>query len=95
MRSRLLSKYSASMRIALANSEFCSVVGQLAKCRREFFDLAVLQPIQLAHQPALLRRLIGGIQLASQVPKMLAGMIEINDLNRAGKVLIGVVPDPV
>ncbi|MGA2117329.1 MAG: hypothetical protein ABSH56_21530 [Bryobacteraceae bacterium] len=37
----------------------------------------------------------GGMQLASQVPKMLAGVIEINDLNSTGKVPIGEVPDPV
>src|SRR5713101_4575956 len=39
--------------------------------------------------------LIGGIQFASQVPEMLAGMIEIDDLNRTWKVLIGNIPDPV
>src|SRR5580693_8251007 len=70
-------------------------VGEFAKCRREFFDLAVLQPIQLAYRPALLRSLVGGMELARQVPEMLASMIEVYDLNRSREVLIGNVPDPV
>src|SRR5215831_16252803 len=45
-------------------------------------DLADLQPIQLAYQPTLLPRLIGGIPLATQVPERLAGLIAIDDLNR-------------
>ena len=68
---------------------------QFAKRRDQFFDFAVFQPIQLVPQPALLGDFIGRIQLASQIPKMLAGMIEVDDLNRAGEVLIRNIPNPV
>jgi len=46
------------------------------------------------HDPALLRGIMGRIQFASQAPKMLTGMIEIDDLNGAGKVLLSDVSDP-
>ena len=38
---------------------------------------------------------VGGIEQASHIPEMLAGMQQINDLNRAGEVLLGDVPDPL
>ena len=60
-----------------------------------FSILPLSSQSSLRDQPTLLRRRIGGMELARQVPEMLAGMIEIDDLDRAGKVLIGDVPDPV
>src|SRR5271170_5540155 len=38
--------------------------------------------------------LVIGVQLARQVPQMLARVIEINNLNRAWKVLFGQIPNP-
>ena len=35
-----------------------------------------------------------GIQPACDLPQVLASVIEIDDLNRTGKVLIGKIPDP-
>ena len=46
------------------------------------------------HHPAFLLGLLVRIQLARQFPEVLAGVIEIDDLNRAGEVLIGNIPDP-
>jgi hypothetical protein len=43
--------------------------------------------------PSLLTGFIVGIKLARQVPKVLAGMEEIDDLNRAGEVLA--IPNPL
>jgi hypothetical protein len=44
--------------------------------------------------PPLLPALIGGEQLAGENPEVLAGMVDINDLNHARKLAIGDVPDP-
>jgi len=45
--------------------------------------------------PAFLLSLLVGIQFAGQFPEVLAGVIKIDDLNRAGEVLIGNIPDPL
>jgi hypothetical protein len=39
-------------------------------------------------------RFVVGIQLAGDIPQVLTSVIQIDDLNRAGEVLIGEVPDP-
>src|SRR5258707_5733206 len=44
--------------------------------------------------PAFLLGLLVGIQFAGQFPEVLSGVIKIDDLNRAGEVLIGNIPDP-
>ncbi len=44
--------------------------------------------------PGFLARQVVGVQFAREFPEMLAGVIEIDDLQGAGKVLIGQVPDP-
>src|SRR5260370_35584050 len=44
--------------------------------------------------PAFLLSLLVGIQFAGQFPEMLSGVIKIDDLNRAGEVLLGNIPDP-
>ena len=47
------------------------------------------------HQdPSVLVGLLVGVELASQLPQMLAGMIHIHDLGRLGEVCLGLVPDP-
>src|ERR1035437_4526963 len=35
-----------------------------------------------------------GVQFAGQFPEVLSGVIKIDDLNRAGEVLLGNIPDP-
>ena len=44
--------------------------------------------------PILLLTLVMRVQVASQVPEVLAGVIEIENLNCAGEVLVGDIPDP-
>jgi hypothetical protein len=58
------------------------------------FDLTCIESRLLAHYPAFLPDLIIGVEFASQIPQVLARMIEIDDLNGTGKVLVGDVPDP-
>jgi hypothetical protein len=60
----------------------------------EFFDLTCIGSRLLAHHPAFLPDLVIGVEFASQIPQVLARMIEIDDLNGTGKVLVGDVPDP-
>jgi hypothetical protein len=44
--------------------------------------------------PSLLHDGVIGVQLTRQFPPVLAGVIEINDLNCAREVQIGKIPDP-
>jgi hypothetical protein len=44
--------------------------------------------------PDVLVDQVVGIQLARQLPQMLARVVEINDLHCTGEVLFGKVPDP-
>jgi hypothetical protein len=46
------------------------------------------------NHPAFLLSLLIGKQFAGQFPEVLAGVIQIDDLNRAREVLIGNIPDP-
>ena len=48
----------------------------------------------MERDPGFLIPFVIGIQPASQLPQMLARMIEIDNLNRAWKVLLGKIPDP-
>ena len=41
-----------------------------------------------------LLRLVFGVQVAGQLPQVLAGVILIDNLHRAGKVLVGEIPNP-
>ena len=45
--------------------------------------------------PSFLAQWVIGEQVARQIPEVLARVKQINNLNRAGKVLIGEIPDPV
>ncbi len=38
---------------------------------------------------------VAGVEESRQIPEVLAGMIPIDDLNGAGKILVGKVPDPL
>jgi len=83
------------MRIALICSEWCwrPPASEVSSRALRF---TVLQPVQVDLQPALLGKFIGWIQqIASRVPERLAGMIEIDDLNGAGKVPIRNILDPM
>jgi hypothetical protein len=44
--------------------------------------------------PGFLVGFVVGIQLAGDIPQVLTSVIQIDDLNRAGEVQIGEVPDP-
>ena len=60
----------------------------------KFFDFPVIEPALLNHHPTLLVHFVIGVQFASQLPEVLASVIEIDNLNRAGEVLLGKIPDP-
>ena len=45
--------------------------------------------------PGFLAGFVIGMQLANQIPQVLAGVKEIDNLHRAGKMLLGQVPDPL
>src|ERR1039458_2375104 len=55
------------------------------KREREEKDIPVIQHILVNHHPASLFGLLVEIQLACQVPQMLAGVIKIDNLNGTGK----------
>ena len=44
--------------------------------------------------PRLLVGFVIGMQLAGNIPQVLASMIQVDDLNRARKMQIGKIPDP-
>gem|GEM_PF-3185075 len=48
----------------------------------------------LDHHPAFLWGLVVGVKLASQIPQVLASVIEIDTLNRTREVQLGKIPDP-
>jgi len=60
----------------------------------QLFDLAIIEFVLLTHDPTFLLGILAGVEFASQVPKMLTGMIEVDNLDRTGEVFIGDIPDP-
>src|SRR6266403_5242846 len=62
---------------------------------RQFFNLSGIEQRLVAQDPALLLSLLVRMQGPRQFPKMLAGMIEIDDWNRAREVPTGDIPDPL
>src|SRR5258706_515158 len=67
----------------------------LAKGSDEFSDLAFIEPTFLMQAyPGVAALSVGRMEQARQVPQMLAGVEQIDDLNGAGKVFLGEVPDP-
>jgi hypothetical protein len=80
-------------------TEFLGEIGvsglNLAKRSNELGDFAFVQPTFLMKpNPGVAAFGVGGIKQACQVPQVLAGVKQIDDLNGAGKVLAGQVPDP-
>jgi hypothetical protein len=61
----------------------------------EFRDLAFIEPTFLMEaDPGVAAFGVVGIEQACQVPQMLACVEQIANLNCAGKVLLGQIPDP-
>ncbi len=48
----------------------------------------------MSFDPGFLVRQVVGVQLTRQIPQVLASVIQIDDLNGARKMYVGVVPDP-
>src|ERR1700686_3768170 len=54
----------------------------------------MIEQIFHGYHPAFLRRRIMWIEQCGQIPQVLPGMIEIDNLHGTRKVLIGEIPDP-
>jgi len=61
----------------------------------QLFDFPAIEFGLMAENPLLLTRQVAGVQKSSHLPEVLPGMKQIDDLNSAGEVLIGIVPDPL
>ena len=59
-----------------------------------FFDFSAVQHVLVNHHPALCSACWFGCSLRAMSHKMLASVKEIDNLNGAGEVQIGKVPDP-
>ncbi|MGI8745692.1 MAG: hypothetical protein ACR2NN_24580 [Bryobacteraceae bacterium] len=68
---------------------------QGAKHAHQFFNFARVEEALLVdlYPMFLIRLVIRVLQRASQFPKVLASMIQIDNLNRAWKMLLGTIPD--
>ena len=75
-------------------SPFFARCVKLAQGFRQGFDLAPIELVQQPRCPAFAASLIVAEQLRGKLPEVLPRMVEIDDLNRAGEVLVGQVPDP-
>src|SRR5208282_6354187 len=60
----------------------------------EAFDAPIVELVLCCHDPPPLTRSIVGIQLGSEIPQMLTGVIEVYDLDGAREVSIPDVPYP-
>ena len=65
-----------------------------AEISEQFSDPAAVQLGLMTQDPTSLGELVQRIKSPGDIPSVLAGMIEIDDLNRARKLLAGDVPDP-
>jgi hypothetical protein len=74
--------------------EFRAFGRERAQNLHQYFDLALIEKVQTASHPALAGLLVIGKQLGGELPEMLAGMVEIDDLDGAREVLVGQIPDP-
>src|SRR6516164_8455932 len=67
-----------------------------ADCDHQFFDLSLVQQAFLVGlDPGFLADVVIRIEFASQLPEVLAGVIEVDDLDRTGKMDHGQIPDSV
>ena len=62
--------------------------------RNQLFELPSIEFWLLAHDPPLLVGSVAGVEHPRHIPKMLARMKQVNDLDCAGKVQISIIPDP-
>ena len=66
-----------------------------AQRSNQLFDFPLVeQPFLVQLHPGFLSPFVVGVESPRQVPQALAGVIEIDDLQRAGKVLLRKIPDP-
>ena len=66
-----------------------------AEAGDQFGDLAFVEPAFLMQADPLISTFgVVGKQQACQLPQVLAGVEEIDDLNGSGEVILGDVPDP-
>src|SRR6202035_1664135 len=68
--------------------------GDFAQPLHEKVDSAVIQQVFHGEHPSSLRCRIVWIEQCGQIPEVLPGMIEIDDLDGAREVPISQVPDP-
>ena len=69
---------------------------QGAERENQFFYFAFVEPALLVSlHPGFLLASVVGKQQSGDGPQVLAGVIQIDDLNRAGKMLLGQIPDPL
>jgi hypothetical protein len=57
------------------------------------FDLASVETVDGAHRPTIAAPFVVGKQLCRKLPEMLAGVEQIDDLDNAGEVQVGEIPD--
>jgi hypothetical protein len=66
-----------------------------AECANQFFDFPAIQKALLMDlHPSFLFPLVIGVQLARHLPKMLAGVVEIDNLNGVGTMHGHKIPNP-
>src|SRR5262249_20810417 len=66
-----------------------------AEAGDQFADLALVQPAFLMQaDPSISAFDVVGKEQACQLPQVLAGVEEVDDLNRSREVILGDVPDP-
>src|ERR1035437_2433436 len=86
------------MRIFSDNSGLDEMMERSEPTRSSIFpssnSASLWTTIQMDNHPAFFLSLLVGKQFAGQFPEVLSGVIKIDDLNRAGEVLIGNIPDP-
>src|ERR1035438_7876996 len=84
------------MRIFSANSGLDETMERSEVTRSSIFPSSSRSSlwVTLGNHPAFMLSLLVGEQLAGQFPEVLSGVIKIDDLNRAGEVLMGNIPDP-
>ena len=67
---------------------------QVSQCSDQLLDLALIELALEFAGPASALSLVASKQFGAQLPHMLAGVIEVDDLNRVGEILLGEIPDP-
>ena len=67
---------------------------QRAEIANQLLDLPLIEFGLVTHDPLFLTSIVARIQQTSQIPEMLASMEEIDNLNGAGKMQIGEIPNP-